>query len=238
MKRVLLSIVRGDRVGSGLFAIALILAAAVVLALAPPALAQFTSDAPPAVSDSGDAASPPAADPPADVPIDSLEPMAADGGAASDDSAAKHPDWVRSGDEGSGNGAAPDQVLEVPQAADPATAQPSDGAGQTARDGDSSSSDQVGSIGDYQDEQYGEIGIGGLITPGALNPYGPGTFRANSGTPNPALGRGYVPINPSGANMARPSANGMNTAIGSTSPMLPGPRNLSPSPGGWWSRGR
>ncbi len=79
MKNMLLRKVRGDRAAVGLAAIAPILVTAVTLALAPPALAQFTSDstvmsdpgdaAPPTGPDPEDAAIPAVADPPADVPV-------------------------------------------------------------------------------------------------------------------------------------------------------------------------
>jgi hypothetical protein len=244
MKRILLSIVRGDRAAVGFIAIAPVLVSAVALAFAPLACAQFTSD-PPAVSDTGDAAPPAVADPPADVPIDGAAPAdAADSSAApaaasasdstSDDSITEHSGWVRSGDEETGNDAPPDQVLEVPQAVNPADAQSGGGSGQTAGNGDSSSPDQsspdqVGSVGDYQDEDA--FGGGGYINSGALNPYGPGAGRAHAGSLN--FGSGYVPTNPYGPIIGRPGGNGMNTAIGSSSPMLPGPANLSPMPGRW-----
>jgi hypothetical protein len=230
MKGILLPIVRGDRSAVG-FAIASILMIAAALAPTPPAFAQFTPDSA-ASSGAEDAAPPVAADPPADVPIDSAAaPAAGAASSASDDSVAEHSGWVRSGDVDTSN--PPDKVLEVPQVANPGDGQPTAStSGQAGPNDDSSSPDQVGSINDYQDEDDGDIG-GGYIGPGTLYPNGAGTFRANAGTPNPAFGSGYVPINPSGPNIGRPGINGMNTAVGSTSPMLPGPRNLSPLPGGW-----
>jgi hypothetical protein len=236
MKRILLLIVRGDRsaVGFAIASILMIVMIVVALALASPALAKFTPDSP-ASSDAEDAAPPAVADPPADVPIDGVaSPAAAAASSASDDSAAEHSGWVRSDDVDTSN--PPDRVLEVPQVANPSDGPPTAStSGQAGPNDDSSSPDQVGSINDYQDEDDGDIG-GGYIGPGTLYPYGAGTFRANAGPLNPAFRPGYVPINPYGPNIGRPGMNGMNTAVGSTSPMLPGPRNLSPMPGGWWNR--
>jgi hypothetical protein len=235
MKGILLPIVRGDRAAVGFVAIALILVTAMALALASPALAQFTPDSP-AASDAEDAAPPVAADPPAPIGSVTSTAAAAAASSASDGSAADNSGWVRSDDEDSGG--PPDKVLEVPQVVDPADGQPSAGAGgQAAPNGDSSSPDQVGSVDDYQDEQDGDIG-GVYISPGALSPFGGGRFRANPGPLNPAFGSANARINQFGPNIARPGFNGMNTAIGSTSPMFPGPRNLSPMPGGWWNRSR
>ncbi len=236
MKRILLPIVRGDRAAVSFVVLAPILVTAMALALVPPAFAQSSPDSS-VPSDTGYAVPPAPADPPADAPIDGVEPLAAAAnGSASDDPAAEHSGWVRSGDEDSDNGNSPSKVLEVPQVVDPASAQPSAGAGQAARDGDSSSPDQVGSIDDYQDED--DTGIAGVyIAPlprGSLNPYGVGSFR--QAPVNPAFLPGYVPINPTGGMIARPRTNGMNAAIGPTSPMLPGPRSSMPIPGGWWNR--
>jgi hypothetical protein len=237
MKRIMLPIVRDDRAAIGSVAIAPVLMTVVALALTSPAFAQFTPNSP-TLSDAGDAAPSAATDSPADVLIEGIELIAAaDAGSASGDVAADHSDWVRSDDKDSDNGSRPDKVLEVPQVVDPVNAQASAGGSQGAPGGDASSQDQVGSIDDYQDEGDGDIGSI-YIFPGALNPYAVGTFRAHPGPLNPAFKPGYVPINPSGSNLGRPGANGMNTAIGSTSPMLPAPRNMAPMPGGWWNRAR
>jgi hypothetical protein len=230
MKKILLSIVRGDLAAIGFVAVAPILVMAVTLALAPPALAQFTPDSP-SVSDSEDPSPPAIADPPADVPIESAAPAAAASASASDHSAADHSGWDRASDED--NSGPPDKVLEVPQVVAPADGQPPAATGQAAPNGDSSSPDQVGSVDDYQDEDDGDLGGGGYVSAGALNSVRVGTVGGNPGPLNPALGSGYIPMNPSGANLARPGANGMNTAIGSTSPMLPSSHGLSPMPGRW-----
>jgi hypothetical protein len=246
MKNMLLRKVRGDRAAVGLAAIAPILVIAVTLALAPPALAQFTSDstvmsdpadaAPPTGADPEDAAIPAVADPPADVPVARVTPPpAAVSAAPSDPSAANHSGWDRAGDEETDNSGAPDpdKVLEVPRVVDRGDGQPPAATGQAAPGSDSSSPDQVGSVGDYQDEDDAEIGVGGYISPGAVNSTRVGTVGANPGPLNPPLGSGSVPFHSSGANIALPGANGMNTAIGSTSPMFPSSQGLLPMPGRW-----
>jgi len=237
MNRVLLSLIRGNRAAVGFAAIAPILVIAVALALVPPALAQSTTDSL-ALPAAEDAAPPAIADPPADAPIDGIAPLTtAASGSASDDSAEDRSGWVRSGDVETDTANPRDKVLEVPQVVDPANAQSSGDPGQAARDGNSSSDDQVGSIDDYQDEE--DAGVAGgyvnQIPRGNMNLYGINTGRMSPGI-NSAFGPGYVPANPSGPNIALPSGNGMNTAVGSTSPMLP--HNMPPSPGGWWIRAR
>jgi hypothetical protein len=239
MKRILLPIVRGNRVPVGPAAIASIFVTAATLVLTPPTFAQSAPDSL-ALPAAGDAAPPAVADPPADAPIDGIAPLTvAASGSASEDPAEEHSGWVRSGDVETDNGNPRDKVLEVPQVVDPANAQPSDAAGQATRDGDSSSDDQVGSIDDYQDqEETGVVGV--YIAPiprGGVNPYGINTGRVNPGL-NPPFVPGYFPMSPSGLNIALPSGNGMNTAVGPTSPMLPARRNMAPSPGGWWIRAR
>ena len=234
MNRILLSLIRGNRAAVGFAAIAPILVMAVVLALVPPTLAQSTTDTL-ALSAAEDASPPAIADPPADAPIDGIAPLTkAASGSASDDSAEDRSGWVRSGDVETDTANPRDKVLEVPQVVDPANAQPSGDTGQAARDGNSSSDDQVGSIDDYQDEEDTGVYIN-QIPQGGVNAYGINTGRMSPGI-NSAFGRGYVPTNPSGPNIALPSGNGMNTAVGSSSPMLP--HNMPPSPGGWWIRAR
>jgi len=149
---------------------------------------------------------------------------------ASDDSAADHSGWVRSDDVETDN-SSPDQVLEVPQVAAPAN---SDGNDQAAPNGDSAP-DQVGSVDDYQDED--DVNVSGIyIQQGGVNAYGYNPSLRN-GRVNPAFGPFYPRSNSSsGPSMNRPGNNGMNTAIGSTSPMMPTPHSLSPMPGGWWNR--
>ena len=227
--------VRGDRSAVGCAAIAAIIMMAVTFALAPPARAQAHRDSP--IPDAGCAEPPPAADPPADAPIEGIEPIAAaDAGSGSDDAAEEHSGWVRSGDDDdSDNQNSPSKVLEVPQVVDPANAQPDPG--QAAGDDDSSSQDQVGSIGEYQSEDDTDVAVGaiGPLPPGVLNPYGPGTIPANSAPLNHASGPAYVPA--FRANIGRPGAGGLNAAIGPTSPMFPSHNFTSIRGGfrgGWW----
>lgn len=240
MKNNWLPIVPGNRAAVGIAAVASILVTTFTLVLTPPTFAQSDPDStvPPGAGDAVPAA---VADPPADAPIDGVAPLTVvAGGSASDDSSAEHSGWVRSGDVATDNGNPQDQVLEVPQVVDPADTQPSDGADQAARDGASSSDDQVGSINDYQDEE--DIGVAGVyinqIPQGGPNPYGISSYRINPRL-NPGFAPGYVPANPPRSNIALLGRNGMNTAVGSTSPMLPTTHNMAPGPGGgWWTRAR
>jgi hypothetical protein len=233
MKKASLSMVSGNRAAVGTAAF-VSTAVVIALALTPPGLAH---SAPLSPSPSGveDPMPPTAADPPADLPIENVEPLAVAARASgSDDDAEAHSNWVRSGDVETDDANPRDKVLEVPQAVDPANQQPSD---QAARDGDKSG-DQVGSIDDYQDEE--DIGTGVFINqvpPGVTNPYGINTDRLNPGL-NPAFTPHYMRTAPLVPNVVVPRGNGMNTAIGSTNPMLPTSRNAVPSPSGWWTRAR
>jgi hypothetical protein len=137
-----------------------------------------------------------------------------------DDSAAAHSEWDRFGDvyTGTDSDGQSDQVLEVPQA----SPQPSDDADQTAQEGGNQSSDQVGSIDDYQDEEDGALmgvyGVPVVLGPVGINPFAVSAFHAPLNH-RVGLGRGFqpgfVPIVP------RPFGGGMNSAILPTSPMFP-----------------
>jgi hypothetical protein len=159
----------------------------------------------------------------------------------SDTSAAAHSGWDRIGDvytDTDSEGQA-DQVLEVPQVQPPANPQPSDDADQTAQEGGSQTlhqdptSDQVGSIDDYQDEEdCAVMGIFIVPVPVRINPYGVRAFRSVQAPLNPDFGPrfvpGFMPMVP------RPVAGGMNSAILPTSPMFPrGPMRFS---GGMFGR--
>lgn len=237
MPGILLLIVRRGRAIVVIAAIAPILMLGVALSLAPSALAQ-TAPAGSALSGAGDAAPPAAADPPADAPIDGVAPIAAAGDAsASDDSAERHSGWVRSGDEDEDGGEG-GSVLELPRVAPDAEAQ---SAGEERRPAPSDASpppDQVGSLGDYQDDDDYDFGGIYYLPVGGLG--GPGAYGLNLRSPSPAFRPNYMPTPRSAPNMSRPglNGNGMNAAIGSTSPMMPEPGNLSPMPGGWAAGGR
>jgi hypothetical protein len=191
----------------------------------PAAFAQSSDDVS-AVTSAGDATAAAIADPPADDPIDSVAPLAAADNSSSDDAAERHSGWERTGDAEQAPTDSQGKVLEVPPAAKAAAQSPGNGAAP--------SSDQVGSIDDYQYEDDGTIG-GVYIAPvplGARNPYGIGTTPSNPGINPPFLPR-YVPMPAPGANVAPPGANLMNAAIGPTSPMMP---SRMPIPGGWYCR--
>lgn len=208
--------VHGGLAAMGWLAITMAFAVSGSLMMAPAALAQ-PSDGFSAVASAGDATAAAIADPPADAPIDSVAPLAAaDDG--SSDAAERHSGWERTGAAEQAPTDSQGKVLEVPSAAK-ATPEP-------AND-DGSSSDQIGSINDYQDEADGTIG-GIYIAPmplGARNPYGIGTTPSNPGI-NPPFLPGYVPM----PSTAPPGANWMNATIGPTSPMRP---RRMPIPGRW-----
>lgn len=251
MNRKLLLNIRGGRAAVSFITIAPIMMAVAALTLAAPAFAQSTLDSSSA-PDTGYALPPPDGGPLADpampndaapndaMPNDGIEPIAAaDGGSGG---AAARSGWDRIGDVDTSTASEDPagKVLELPQVVPPATAQPSDGADQTAQDGASSSPDQVGSVDDYQDAQDSTI-IGVYVAPlptgpWVVNPYGVGTFRSNQAPMNPRFLPGFVPMFPPGATAMRPLANGMNAAIVPASPMLP--RSSAPIPGGWWNRAR
>jgi hypothetical protein len=222
-------------VAVGLAAIAPVIITAVALTVASPARAQSAIDSA-AVSDPAYDGPPPVADPPADVPIDSGVPLATAASASpTDDSAAGPSDWARSDaadDEADSDDEIPsNQVLELPQVVDPASGQPaaataeaSTGDGQSVAattqspsGDDSSSPDQVGSIDDYQNENEANY-PGGPVPPGAPNSYAVSEYRV---VPvNPVFVPHYVFVTPMGG-FTRFGMNGMNTAIGTTSPLFP-----------------
>jgi hypothetical protein len=129
------------------------------------------------------------------------------------------------------------KVLEVPQVVTPSEAQqPPANSDQTADEGGSSPSDQVGSADDYQDEQYPTV-MGVYIAPvpfqQQVNPYGANNYRSYRGPINPSFGPGSVPTAPFRLGQSQPLTNGLNTmnsAIMPTSPMFP---HGGPSMGLW-----
>ena len=224
--------VRGNRAAGWSFAIAPILVTAAALLLARPVHAQSAVEST-ALTGAGAAPPPAIADPPADAPIDSVAPIAAAGDpSAFDDSAAKHSGWIRLGDDEDddsyGDGGS---VLEVPRVVHRTAAQPPSQAPQPPPSDASPSPDQLGSIGDYQDAD--DYDFGGLYTMPIGAAFGPGTFGMNLRSTNPAFGPSFDPRSQFGRILGRPGMNGMNTAVGSTSPMMPGPGSLAPMPGGW-----
>jgi hypothetical protein len=226
--------VRGNRATGWWFAIASILVTAAALLLAAPVHAQSAAAEPAALTGAGAAPPPAIADPPADVPIDTVAPIAAAGDtSASNDSAAKHSGWVRVGDDDDdyGYGDSGDSVLEIPRVVHSAEAHSPRRARQPAPSDASPSPDQIGSIGDYQDND--DYDFGGLYTLPIGAMFGPGTFGTNLRSPNPSFRPGFNSRPQFGPTLGRPGMNGMNTAIGSTSPMMPGPGSLAPMPGGW-----
>jgi hypothetical protein len=228
--------------------IAPVIMTAAAFALASPVFAQSSLDSP-AAPDKGYAMPPPDADlsaaPPA--PPDGAHPMAAtdDGsGSVSDDDPAAHSDWDRddAGEAGADNGDLTSKVLELPQVLDPADAKASnDGDGnQAALDGGAASSqDQLGSVDDYRDQV--DSTVAGVyvapvpVRPMVTNPYGVSVYRMSRMPVNPR----NIPMYPRGTVIIRPGANGMNSAIGTTSPMLTPPhRSMALPGGGWWTRTR
>ena len=208
--------VRDVRAAAWWFAIATVLTLAALMLPARSARAQSVAEAA-ALIGAGAELPPPSADPPADAPIDGIAPIAA-AGDSSDDSAADHSGWIRSGDVETDDSSPRDRVLEIPPVAAPSDSNRNANA-QPAPDGDSAP-DQVGSAGEYQndDDPY-SYGI-------YIQQYGTSTFGVNPGPLNPPLGPMRLPSNsPAGPNPALPAGNGMDTASGSA----PAP-DVAPAP--------
>ena len=133
------------------------------------------------------------------------------------------------------------KVLELPQVITPSEAQQSpansdENSDQTADEGGSSPSDQLGSADDYQDEQHPTV-MGVYIAPvpfqQQVNPYGANNYRSYRGPINPGFAPGFVPTAPFRLGQSQPLTNGLNTmnsAIMRTSPMFP---HGGPSMGLW-----
>lgn len=216
-----------------------ILIAAMALAVAPPARAQSALDSS-AVSDPAYDGPPPVADPPADVPIEAHVPLAtAASASASDDAAPGNSDSMRlddssddDDDEDSDNEIPANQVLELPQVIDPASGQPAAATAQVSTGDDSSSPDEVGGVDEYKNENDPDF-PGASLPQEASNPYAVSEFRA---VPvNPVFLPRYIVVSPMGG-IARPGMNGMNTAIGTSSPMFPMRRGFAPIQAGFGLR--
>jgi hypothetical protein len=161
----------------------------------------------------------------------------------SSSNAASHSGWDRIGDTDTESESEDpsNKVLEVPQVVTPPEAQQSpansdENSDQTADEGGSSPSDQVGSADDYKDEQYPTV-MGVYIAPvpfqQQVNPYVANNYRSYPGPVNPSFGPNFVPTAPFRLGQSQPLANGLNTmnsAIMRTSPMFP---HGGPSMGMW-----